>query len=144
MGLGEHPEYVVDMCAVTRKEGELDREQHLAGDPQWLAVGQVVQRRGDSAFDRVLNRHQGGSDVAVADSLQGEAYSRVRRRLVGQCGQRKQRLVGESSDRSEVAVVVRRDCEHRLRLSLPYPTVGPFLTRNMRRPLVWIPRCVGR
>jgi hypothetical protein len=50
--------------------------------------------------------------------LQRKPDGRVRRGLVGQRRQREQGLVREGSDRSEVAVVIRRDCEHRLRLSL--------------------------
>ena len=86
----------------------------LSGSP----YRQIVQRRRDPTFDRVLDRHQGGGDIAVTYGLKRWRDSRVRGGFVGQCGQRQQGLVGEGSDRPVIAVVVRRDCEHRLRLSL--------------------------
>ena len=118
MWMGEHSAHLVELRPVPRKEGELNREHHLADDPQWFPVCQIVQRRRDPTLDRVLDRHQGGGDVTVTDGLEGLPHSRVRGGLVWQCGQRQQRLMGESPDRSVIAIVVRWDCEHRLRLSL--------------------------
>ena len=84
--MGEHPAYVVELGAVPCKEGELNREHHLADDPQRFSVGQVVQRRRDPTFDRVLDRHQGGGDLAVTDGLQSQPDGRVRGGFVSGSG----------------------------------------------------------
>ena len=106
MWMREHPAYVLQWRPAASKEGELNWEQHLADDPQWFAIRQIVQGRSDPTFDGVLDRHQCCGDVAVTDSLEGLPDSRVRSGFVGQCGQRQQRLVGEGSDGPVLAIVV--------------------------------------
>ena len=69
-----------------------------------------------------------GGDLIITDRLQGQTHGRVRRGFLSQRGQRQQRLMSEGSDRPEIAVMGRRDCEHRLRLSLHETVVLPFLT----------------
>ena len=117
--MGQHLTHVVELGAIPCKQQELHREHDLADDPEWFPVSQIVQCRGDRAFHRILDRHQSSGNVAVTDCLEGQPNGGVRRGLVRQRRQRQQRLVREGSDRSVVAIVGRRDCEHRLRLSLP-------------------------
>ena len=83
--VGQDVAYVVQASPRSGEQGELDRQHHLAGDHQRLAVGQRVQRGGDSALDRVLDRDQRRGDLPVADGLQGQAHSRVRDRLSSDC-----------------------------------------------------------
>ena len=86
--VGQHLAHVGQRRARPGEQGELHRQQHLAGDHQRVAVGQVVQRGRHPALDRVLDRHQRGRDLAVADRLQGLTDRRVRIGLDGRAAGR--------------------------------------------------------
>jgi hypothetical protein len=72
------PLHRVQAGAGTGDESEADREQHLAGEHQGVAAGQLVERRGDRALDRVLERHDRAVDVAGAYGVESRAHRRVR------------------------------------------------------------------
>ena len=76
--------------------------------------------RGSSGLAATSEQDQKGQRDDECDRHVPEDVGIAKNSSLGldQAFQRQQRLVCEGSDRSEVAVVVRRDCEHRLRLSL--------------------------
>ena len=53
-----------------RHQRERHRQQHLAGDHQRVAAGELVEGRRDRALDGVLDRHHRAVGLAAADRVQ--------------------------------------------------------------------------
>ena len=86
-----------------RREHELHRQHHLAGDHQRVAGDHLVERHADGAADRVLQRYEGRVGVAGPDRVEG--LGNAARRRTGAAfgrGQGAQRLLGEGALRAEV------------------------------------------